>query len=219
MKKYFVKSKITGGHYAFKTEKSSKPFTNKMGECKSVQLYPDDIVADIGSYVGEYSLFALGQGVRKVISFEATPQTFNLLSYNISRSPYSCNSEAHNKAVVGTNIKFVDLYISKGIGVTNSIAKTHGKSDRVRVPAIKYEAAIKDVSVAKIDVEGAEYSYNIVQPNLRAIILEFHPLVKKPWKKMARQIMQDIESAGFRPIMKPQFSHGWGDMAGSWVKA
>ena len=216
-KRHFVKSKVTGGHYAFKTQKSAKPFTNKMGECKSVKLYPDDVVADVGSYVGEYSLYALGQGVRKTISFEATPQTFNLLSYNLGRSPYSNNSEAHNKAVVGTDIEFVDLYISKGIGVTNSIAKSHGKLGRIKVPTIKYEDAVRDASVVKIDVEGAEYSYNIIQPNLRAIILEFHPLVKEPWKRMAYQIMRDIESAGFNPIMKPQFLNGW-DMAGSWVK-
>ena len=28
----FVKSKVTGGHYAFKTSDTAKPFTNKMTE-------------------------------------------------------------------------------------------------------------------------------------------------------------------------------------------
>ena len=44
----------------------------------------------------------------------------------------------------------------------------------------------------KIDVEGAEYNYNIIQPQLRAIILEFHPLTKKDWEGMAYNIMNKI---------------------------
>ena len=37
-KPIFVKSKTTGGHYAFKTEKALKPFQNNMRECKSIKL-------------------------------------------------------------------------------------------------------------------------------------------------------------------------------------
>ena len=122
---FFVKSKITGGHYAFKTSKSNKPFSNKMTECKSIELYENDVVVDIGAYVGEYSLYALRQGIKKVISYEATPRTFKTLTYNVTQnSEYRNISELHNKAVVGGDDDFVNLYISSGIGVTNSITKT-----------------------------------------------------------------------------------------------
>jgi hypothetical protein len=49
----------------------------------------------------------------------------------------------------------------------------------------------------KIDVEGAEYGYDIIKPNLRAIILEFHPVTSNlsgglslKWEK-AYDIMQN----------------------------
>ncbi len=209
---FFVKSKITGGHYAFKTDKSNKPFENPMDTCLKIKLRPDDVVADLGAYVGEYSMWASLQGVKKVVSYEPTPDTFELLKRN-----KKSNMEIHNLAVVGDNTKHIDLYISKGIGVTNSIAKTKGKDHKIEVNTIKYEDAIKDATVVKIDVEGAEYSYNIIQPNLRAIILEFHPIVGKDWKTYANNLMDKIESLGYKRIVRPHFRSGW-SLIGCWEK-
>jgi len=209
---YFVQSKVTGGHFAFKTEKGTKPFENPMDTCIKIKLVPTDIVADVGAYVGEYSLYAARQGVHKVLSYEPTPQSFALLNKN--KKP---NMEIFNCAVVGTDAPAVTLYISKGIGVTNSIAKNRNKQSAISVKAIKYERAIQDATVVKIDVEGAEYGYNIIQPNLRAIILEFHPIVGKDWQQRAHEIMDSIESAGFTRIVRPHFKSGW-SLIGCWEK-
>lgn len=207
-----VKSGFTGGHYAFQSEKSNKPFTNIMTECGMIKLRPDDVVADIGAYVGEYSIWASKQGVKKVLSYEATPETFQVLKMN--QQP---QMEVFNMAVCGDDSEFIDLYISSGIGVTNSIAKKGRKAGKVSVPAIRYEKALQNATVVKIDIEGAEYGLNIIQPQLRAMILEFHPIVGKPWKEMAEKIMSDVEAAGFKPLKRPTFANGWA-MAGCWVK-
>lgn len=206
----FIRSNITGGHYALKTDKSSKPFENPMSTYRTLKLLPTDIVADIGAYVGEFSRFCLRQGVSKVYSYEPTPYTFEILKMN--QKP---GMEIINKAVVGDDRQDVELYISKGIGVTNSIAKVKGKS--IIVPAIKYEDALKDATVVKIDVEGAEYSYKIKQPQLRGIILEFHPIANKPWKLWAENIMRDFENSGFKSITRPSFKSGW-NLTGTWQR-
>jgi len=209
---YYVKSKKTGGHYAFKTEKSKKPFENPLNYYAKLKLFKDDIVADIGAYVGEYSLYAIRQGVKKVIAYEPTPESFNLLQKNIIG-----NIEAKNLAVIGDDRELVRLYLSKGIGVTNSTAKKINKSGYIEVPAINYISAVKNSSVVKIDVEGQEYDYDIIQPNLRGIILEFHPLAHTNWKDKAYKIMDKIENAGYKSILKPKFSCGW-DLTGCWQK-
>lgn len=208
----FCNNSVTGGHYALQNLKSKVPFCNPMRECKSIKLYKEDIVADIGAYVGEYSIYASNQGVKKVLSYEATPETFNVLKMNKTD-----NMHIYNKAVVGDNSKEIELYLSKGIGATNSIAKKGMKAGYIKVPAIKYEEALQDATVVKIDVEGAEYGYNIIQPQLRAIILEFHPLTKKDWMQMAYNIMNKIKSHGFKPIIEPTFKSGW-DLNSSWVR-
>ena len=210
----YIESSLTGGHYAFQTEKSNNAFCNPMGECKSIKLNSNDIVVDIGAYVGEYTMYAARQSVKKVISYEATPDTFALLEKNTNKYD---NVEIHNLAVVGDNRKECELFLSNGIGVTNSIEKKIRKTGKIKINAIKYEEAIKEATVVKIDVEGAEYDYDIIQPNLRAIILEFHPLAKKDWKGMAYLIMNKIKDAGFKDIVYPTFNHGWA-LNSSWVR-
>ena len=205
-----INSNFTGGHYAIQSNKSSKPFTNPMGACKSIKLYPDDIVVDIGAFVGEYSLFA-SRFVKRVVSYEASPDTFKVLKMN-----YRTNIFPKNLAVVGDSRKQVRLFLSKGIGATNSIVNS--KKESVLVGAINYIDAVREATVVKIDVEGAEYDYAIIQPQLRAIILEFHPRSDdKDWLK-ANEIMAQLRSNGFRPTYKiPRFLNGW-DTNSAWVK-
>ena len=210
MKKRIVvnENKFSGRHYAWQSSRSKKPFTNPMQSCKAVQLYPSDIVVDIGAYIGEYSLFASRQ-VREVRSYEASPSTFGVLRMN--KKP---NMQIFNAAVIGGNEPQVELFLSDGIGAANSIVKK--KKDSVIVRAINYRDAVQGATVAKIDVEGAEYDYDIIQPNLRAIILEFHP-ISDNWEA-AYKIMEDLRRHGFKPAYKvPQFKNGW-DTNSAWIR-
>jgi FkbM family methyltransferase len=200
----FVKSKFTGGHYGFVATRSGKVFTNNLREITSVPLSADDIVADVGAFVGEYSMWAARQGVKKVLSYEASPETFQVLQKN-RVDPMVVT----NKAVVGTDVVEIELFLSSGIGATNSITKKNKKDDSVIVPAINYRDAVAEATVVKIDVEGAEYSYDIVQPNLRAILLEFHPIVGRDWVADAKRIMENIQDNGFLALKTPGFTHGF----------
>tara|TARA_R100001530_G_scaffold123496_1_gene91436 strand:- start:936 stop:1595 length:660 start_codon:yes stop_codon:yes gene_type:complete len=212
----YTNNKITGGHYAFQNP-GKNPFCNPMKECTSIELFADDVVADIGAYVGEYTMYAANQGVKRIKSYEATPNTFNLLQKNVSLIESSANIDIHNLAVVGDDRKECELFLSKGIGVTNSIEKRRGKKGFIKIDTIRYEQAVKDCTVVKIDVEGAEYSYDIIQPNLRAIILEFHPLVNKDWQGKAYMIMEKLKSNGFKSIIYPTFKNGW-SLNSSWIR-
>ena len=118
MKIVTVNDSVIGQYKAFQTSNSKKAFKNPMSINRSISLLSSDIVADIGAYIGEFSLYAAQSHVTKVRSYEATPQTFQLLKQN-ARPPM----EIINKAVVGNDSPFVRLYLSKGVGVTNSIAK------------------------------------------------------------------------------------------------
>lgn len=214
MESFIVKSNITGGHRAFKTSKSTKPFENPMNYYMKAKLRTDDIVADIGGYIGEYAMYAERQGVKKIYCYEPTPESFELLKINASTR--NCIIPI-NKAVVGSNVNNINLYISRGIGVTNSTAKKRNKAHYIKVDAIKYEEALQDANVVKIDVEGAEYSYNIIQPQLRTIILEFHPIEGINWINNANNIMGKIEDSGYRCVLRPKFTCGW-DLTGVWER-
>ena len=205
------RNSTVGEYWALQGESSKSAFTNPMGIMKLVELHKDDVVVDIGAYIGEYSMWA-SQFAKKVYAYEASKETYDVLKKNKRGG-----MKVINAAVTGDNRKTVNLYLSKGIGVSNSIAKTAHKNGFEEVRAIQYDKAVKEATVVKIDVEGAEYDYNIIQPNLRAILLEFHPLVKKPWKKMALKMMNDLKGAGFVSLSTPEFKHGW-DTNSAWVR-
>jgi len=119
-------------------------------------------------------------------------------------------------AIVNGNKKAVDLFISKGIGVTNSIVLSKRKAYKIEVPAINYLKAIKEASIVKIDIEGGEYDLPIVQPNLRAVIIDFHPIYKN-WIKKAEAIIQTLLDVGFKTVIQPKWDCRW-TQAGSWIR-
>ena len=201
---------VPGGHRVLSDGKR-KPFITPMKECNSIPLRHSDVVVDIGAYVGTYAIRCSRFPVKKVIAYEPTPRTFEILS--LTEMP---NLVSKQIAVVGDDTSEVSLHISRGIGVTNSIVLSNQKMTSVTVPAIRYEDAVKEASVVKIDVEGAEYDYDIIQPQLRAIIIDFHP-VGKDWQRKADSIRNDLHSAGFEEVIAPNWSCGW-TCAGSYIR-
>lgn len=201
---------VPGGHNVLWDGKR-KPFVPPMRECMSIKLRTSDVVADIGAYCGTYALIAARTPVKAVYAYEPTPISFRVLNTNN-------NINLHNiqKAVVGDDSEFIDLYISQGIGVTNSLIPSKRKPRTIQVEAINYKIAVAGCSVVKIDVEGAEYDYPIVQDGIRALIIDFHKIGKN-WIEKAENKISEIESAGFKPVIKPDWSNGW-TQAGSWVR-
>ena len=192
-------------------KRGRKPFMPPMAETFAVPLRHSDVVVDIGAYAGAYAVRCARYPVTRVDAYECTPFTFGALVQN--RLP---NLRATHAAVVADDRQVVALHVGAGMGVTNSIVKG-GKRECIEVPAVKYEDVVRDASIVKIDVEGAEYTFPIVQPTLRAIICEFHVIAGRDWRRRAHEIMEAIESAGFAAAVRPSFRHGW-DMAGAWLR-
>lgn len=203
---------VPGGHLVIAAnEPGRKPFITPMRECHSIPLRHSDVVVDIGAYVGTYAIACARFPVKRVDAYEPTPYTFSILSQ--TKLP---NLRLHNMAVVGGDERQIKLFISAGIGVTNSIKLSNRKASATVVPAISYQRAVQDATVVKIDVEGAEYDYPIVQPGLRAVIIDFHP-VPGDWISHAKEIVEQLGRAGFEAVISPDFSNGW-TRAGSWAR-
>lgn len=202
---------VPGGHYVISDGKK-KPFITPVKECNSIPLRHSDVVVDIGAYVGTYAIRCARFPVKKVIAYEPTPETFGILQ-KIELPNY----EKINAAVIGFARDNISLHISKGIGVTNSTVLSNRKEKAISVPAVRYEKAVENATIVKIDVEGAEYAFDIIQPQLRAVIVDFHPIPNRPWKAKAEQIIGKLADAGFETVVKPDWSNGW-TCAGSWIR-
>jgi FkbM family methyltransferase len=206
---------VPGGHMVI-IDGDKKPFICPTKEMLSIDFDERDIVIDIGAYTGTFSVICARYPVKQVYAYEPTP-----FSFKICDTLKFVNLKCFNKAVVGDNdeSKKVSLYISRGIGVTNSLVKKRAKVDKIDIDAIKYSDIIKNATIVKIDIEGGEYNIipNLIQPHIRGYIIDFHNVKDIDWLEKANAIIKKLKDFGYRCIIEPNFTNGW-TMAGSWVK-
>jgi len=138
-----------------------------------------DWVLDIGANVGHYSLrlSKIVGAAGRVISFEPAPQTFELLSANMSLSPYR-NISLLN-AAVSEAAGLAGLNIPKciGTGLDNCYEARltkDGTGLSVLCVAIDSLGIPKPVKLVKIDVEGDEIS---VLKGMKGLIGRDHPVL------------------------------------------
>ena len=214
---YTMDGDVKGGHYVFKDPNKAKPFICPTKEMTAIKLLPEDVVCDIGAYTGEFAMIACRSGVKECRSYEPTPE-----SYEVLKKYKNINLKIFNEAVVGDDTKLTKLYISKGIGVTNSLVASSAKKKEVEVACAKYDDIIKDCSVVKLDIEGGEYNIpQIIQDHIRVYIIDFHKIKfdkdELTWIERSNKIVDELESKGYKCIIKPDWANGW-TQAGSWVK-
>ena len=178
---------------------------------------PGDIVVDIGANLGRYTVIA-AKKVRnegRVISIEANPAIFDLLTKNIQLNELT-NVIALNYAVFSekTKIKFfvnndlrnnqygtinsdIDNFANKGL-------EQHVYVDANTVDSILSENSIKiqDVKWIKIDVEGAEFDVIkgskelITNAKNLTLIVEIHNLSNGT--TYHKEIKDFLESFGYK---------------------
>ena len=132
-----------------------------------------DIVVDVGAHIGPYTIIAskrVGSG-GKVVSIEADPENFDLLSRNIQLNRLS-NVLALNYAAY-SEVKKIKLYLpssgeespyTKYNTIMSDRARDNEESVEVSANTLDYLLLSKnmikqeeEVNWIKIDVEGAEY--------------------------------------------------------------
>lgn len=190
---------VPGGHNVISRD-GKKPYIPGMETCHSIPLRHTDVVVDLGAYCGTYAIYCARFPVKMVYAYEPTPFTFSVLSQ--TKLP---NLKCVNAAVISTDHKYVNLNTGDGLGDSNSVIKKKKGGEMILVNARKYTDVISPASVLKIDVEGAEYTYPIVEnlTKLRAIIIDFHKVSGYDWLAKSKDIIRGIESAGFKPVKFP----------------
>ena len=121
-------------------------------------IQPEDVVIDVGSNQGIYSLaFAKIVGPKgKVISIEPFKEMNNYFRYNIKINDFK-NIEIIEK-VISDKIGFEEIDFGNGI-VSASIVRNFRNSEKLKIESITIDEICKDLDkldFIKIDIEGAE---------------------------------------------------------------
>jgi FkbM family methyltransferase len=186
----------------------------------SRSLSPGDTFADVGANVGYYSLLAstlVGQS-GQVVSFEASPRTYQLLLDNLRRSRCD-NVRALNVAVADSEgtIAFYEGP-AHALGVASTLQPQRG-GERVQVEASTLLKLLSpeeraSLRLLKIDIEGGEppvirqllAQIDQYSPELE-IIVEVNPALEHdPWPELLEMARQ----AGFTAhVFENEYDDSW----------
>lgn len=208
----WVRGGVPGGHIAL-WKIGHPPYVSRMHECYSIPIRRNDVVVDIGAYVGTYALWAARHLAARVTAYEPGENALGVLRMA---------SGLPNLVIVGAAVTRVGgeipFFVSRdGLGSSNSTVPSLEKS-RTLVRSVKYADAVADATIVKIDVEGEEYDYPIadcIGPRLRGVIIEFHR-TQRSWRRQAESIINEIEAAGFTPVIAPRLDGR--ARTGSWMR-
>ena len=175
-----------------------------------------DIVVDVGAHHGIYAIKAARQGAR-VIAFEPNPDSFELLSSNITANDLS-NVEPFNIAISDTNSNLT-LYMHRNSGCSTTVKEIlkpeeYGRwhnGHRVEVPCRTLATACAGIDLTggllKIDVEAAELAVLrgageiLSTPGIR-LVIETHGV------PLEKAVKKELDSRGFDVTTVPCSSGG-----------
>lgn len=152
------------------------------------QFQGSGIFVDLGGNIGIASLFALSQGAKRTVAYEAATDTFELLKANTAGRPVTC----HNRPVWGdhrevTLIKRMGNSHVAGIRTADCSKDVPGIQpiQTVTLEDVFADNGIESCDVLKMDIEHAEYSiFASAKPEtvarIRRLVMEFHAAPKAP---------------------------------------
>lgn len=151
---------------------------------RDIQIKPGDIVYDLGSCIGDFTILAAHRGA-KVFAFEPDKTNFNILVKNIEINGMQNNIIAYNMAVGPKVGEF---------GFDNNFENTGGyimsENSTLKVPVTTIDQIMKEnghnhIDLLKIDVEGSEYGIfsnpsSAQLDKIKVIVGEYHLDINKP---------------------------------------
>jgi FkbM family methyltransferase len=140
-------------------------------------LRAGELFVDVGANVGAFTIMAAGVAGARVLAFEASPDTYEMLARNIRLNGFGDRVKAIH-AAAGRNEGTTQFSIGLGTEnyVTNGAAA--GSSVTVKMTTLDRELAGNPPDLLKVDVEGFETEVFagatgiLRNPKLKAIIVE-----------------------------------------------
>jgi FkbM family methyltransferase len=173
-------------------------------------LRPGELFVDVGANVGAFTVMAAGVAGARVVAFEASPDTYEMLVRNIRLNGFLDRVKTIHAAAgrsEGTT------QFSVGLGTENYVATGAAANDSVsvRMTTLDKELAGNPPDLLKVDVEGFETevfagaSNTLRQPGLQAIIVERNNIGTR-YGFDEEPLHREIRQCGFVPCNYEPFA-------------
>lgn len=166
------------------------------------RLDQDDLMVDIGSNVGHFTLLSASTGAQ-VIAIEPIPATFEKLQQNITLNQLS---DRVNSYMIGIGQQETELDFTNDRDVMNRVAAPGDKSV-VKIPVRPLDHVLegKHPKMLKIDVEGFELAVLkgatevLKDPTLNYLLIELNNS-SAHYGADDQQVVELIRNSGFYPV-------------------
>jgi len=137
-------------------------------------------VVDIGAHIGSFSILCLDRGAKKVFSYEAEKENFEILKKNAFI--YGNKIETFNRAVWRSDVEEEEIEFgchgNDNTGSGNMIFGEH-KVEKVKTISLDHVLSNKKVDLLKLDCEFSEYGIILTSKivvRVPIIVGEFHEI-------------------------------------------
>jgi FkbM family methyltransferase len=181
-------------------------------------ITPNSVYFDVGANIGVMSVPILRQcSFCKVVSFEPSPLTLKFLNRTAKESPYGERWRIIGKAA-GREIGNLDFFMATvELGALDGFKDTKraGDTHKITVPVTTLDAEWEamgnpNVSVIKIDVEGAELetlhgALKCIEHERPHILLEWNPVNLKAYNCEPSSLLDFVDQYRYQVLSLPNF--------------
>jgi FkbM family methyltransferase len=182
-----------------------------------------DTVVDCGSHKGIFTIFAARQAFQgKVISYEASPQTYQYLTENLSIN--GINNVTHFNSAVGLLNGTAQFCVATDPGCSmvftspNDLQAQNVESVSViEVPQTSFDSiasSLEQIDFLKMDIEGMEFPILMKSSisslaKVKRLAMEYHPEAGD-----VSTLIEHLKSIGFQTHLWPQrrILYAWRDL-------
>lgn len=166
------------------------------------EIREDDIVYDIGAYVGSQTLVAASAvPAGEVIAFEPHPESYSRLDELVSWSEYEIDTYQIALAAEDKTISMREVGVPRASIYDDAVDSI--EADAVRGDVFVRKNNLPTPTVLKIDVEGAEVEVlhgleeQLSHPDCRLVYCELHRQLAPGDQELSDTIVDTLEQFGF----------------------
>lgn len=168
---------------------------------KSFELYPRDVVVDIGANVGAFTIYAAKECCEgKIVAVEPIAENFEVLCENIQLN--NLRNVTVKQAALDSTSGTRKFFVNKSTTSSFFWGTPNGTSRSVLTVTLRQlldEAGIEKVDFLKMDCEGAEFDILMnldeeMLSKIKRVALEFHDLSRE---KSGKELKPYLEKKGF----------------------
>ena len=166
----------------------------------------DNVVVDVGAFIGDSAVYFAGRSAQKVVAFEASPFLAHFAKVNVGLNGFGGKVTVVNKAVFDSD-GVTCFTVQRNLFGSSSAVKSFKEGTRFEIPTVSLSTLVDElghIDLLKLDCEGSEHVIVRQAFETKAlscidkILMEVHGLEY-------RELLQSLQKARFKILKMDRY--------------